>query len=64
MYIVCPLFFEYSKHVLFMTYIAFSSVKVVTGGQLPGVRGLLGHLFHTVTFFVLHLKFKMKRDVN
>ena len=28
----------------------FSCVKAITGGQLQGVRGLLGHLLHTVTF--------------
>ena len=31
----------------------YSSVKVITGGQLPCVRGLQGHLLHTVTFLVL-----------
>ena len=38
-----------------MTEIAFSSVKVITGSQLPGVRGLWGHLLHyiTVPFLVM-----------
>ena len=31
------------KHVPGMTEIAFSSVKVITVGQLPGVKGLRGH---------------------
>ena len=35
-----------------MTYIAFSSVKVITVGQLTGVRGLREHLLHTVTFLI------------
>ena len=34
----------------------FLSVKVVTDGQLPGVRGLRGHFLPTVTFHVfVHL---------
>ena len=40
-----------------MTEIAFSSVKVITGDQLPGVRGLCGHLLHTVTFLVFFFCF-------
>ena len=36
-----------------MTETAFSSVKVITDGQLPGVRGLRGHLLHTVPFLVV-----------
>ena len=39
-----------------MTEIAFSSVKIITGGQLPGVRGIRGggeHLLHTIAFLVL-----------
>ena len=35
-----------------MTKIAFSCAQVSTDGQLPGVRGLRGHLLRTVTFLV------------
>ena len=52
------------KHVLCMTQIAFSSVKVITGGQLPGVRGLRGHLLYTVTFFVSPYNRRGKRIVS
>ena len=38
------------KHVPSTTLIAFSSIKGIAGGQSPSVRGLLGHLLHTVTF--------------
>ena len=40
------------KHVPITTLIAFSSVKDITGGHLPSVRGVRGHLLHTVTFLV------------
>ena len=36
------------QYVTCMTYTTFSCVKVITGGQLPCVRGLWGHLLHTV----------------
>ena len=35
-----------------MTEIAFSSTSVITSDQLSGVRGLRGHLLHTVTCLV------------
>ena len=42
-----------------MTWIAFSSVKANTGGQLPEVRdpreGAGVHLLHTVTFLICNL---------
>ena len=35
-----------------MTPVAFSYVRVFTGGELPGVRGFRRHLLHTITFLV------------
>ena len=43
------------KYVPSMTQIASSRVKDITGGQLPSVRGLRGHLLNTVTFLVFTL---------
>ena len=43
------------KHVPSTTETAFSSVKDITGGQLLSVKGLRGHLLHTVTFLVFKL---------
>ena len=43
------------KHVPGMTSIAFTSVKGITDGQLPDVRGLRGHLLYTVKFLVYHI---------
>ena len=40
-----------------MTETAFSSVKVITDGQPPGVRCLRGHLLHTVPFLVFFFLF-------
>ena len=41
------------KHTPCRTLIACSCVKVITDGQLPGVRDLRGHLLHIVTFLFL-----------
>ena len=45
------------KNVPCKSWNVFSGVNVITSSQLPGVRGLRGHLLHIVTFLVLTLNF-------